>query len=311
MSGSGSPGRLRRPSFAKVNLDLAVLGRRPDGYHELRTIFQTVDLADDLEIELRERPGIDLAVSGADLPTGASNLAVQAAAAYLERWGAGLGAGLRLEKRIPVGGGLGGGSSNAAAVLSALDRLLGPVGDDALLEIARSLGADVPYFLHGGTALGTGRGDEISLLPELPSRTLWLAVSSIACSSAEVFGALAADRGLTEGIVEPRIRFSVQGGGLGWESVSEGSNDLESVVFSRWPELEEARETLARDARFARLSGSGSTLFALPEPGREGDPPALPEGFRLVGVRTLSRAEVARRVADAAATPCAPRQGDH
>ena len=310
---TGSPGAtsLRLPSFAKVNLDLRVLGRRPDGYHELWTVYQTIDLADELQVDVRPEPGVSLQVTGADLPTDGSNLAFRAARAFLDRWGSGRGAALRLQKRIPIGGGLGGGSSNAASVLSALDRLLGPVDAGALEEVARGLGADVPYFLHGGTALGTGRGDEIRRLPELPRRDLWLVTSSIACSSAEVFRSLATAGGLTEVAGKPRIRLSVQRGELGWDSIVEGSNDLESVVFLRWPVLGEVRDALARNSRFARLSGSGSTLFALPVPGHEEDLPELPEEFRAYGVSTLSRADLARRVAETAGPSDVPSQGDH
>jgi 4-diphosphocytidyl-2-C-methyl-D-erythritol kinase len=301
MSPTADPAILGIPSFAKVNLDLRALGRRADGYHELRTIFQTVDLADQIELELRSYDGVEVTVSGADLPADGSNLAARAARAYLDRWGRGRGVAIRLTKRIPVGGGLGGGSSNAAAVLTGLDRLLGPAPSVEVEAVARGLGADVPYFLYGGTALGTGRGDDIRPLAELPACTLWLALAPISCSSAEVFGALAsAWEGLTGKARDPRISFSVQGGELDWGSVAEGANDLESVVFSRWPVLEEARDALSRNARFVRLSGSGSTLFALPEAGHEEDLPSLPADFRVLGVRTLSRSDIARRVADAA-----------
>ena len=288
--------RVRVPSFAKVNLHLQVLGRRADGYHELWTIFQTVDLADSIELELRDRSAVEIDVEGASLPRDGSNLAVRAAEEYLRRWGDGGGVSIRLRKRIPVGAGLGGGSSNAAAVLDALDRMIGPAPAAELRALARGLGADVPYFLVGGTALGTGRGDELTPLPDLPERPLWIAESPIEVLTREVFAALA--RGvprLTGNVPNPRISLSVQEGELDWEIVAEGGNDLESVVLPRWPELEAVRAVLSPNARFVRLSGSGSALFALPEPGREGAPPSLPAGGRVHRARTLGRSELARR----------------
>ena len=148
-------------SYAKINLHLQVVGRRADGYHELRTLFQTIDLHDTVGVELGGE-GVRLEVRRGDVPSDEGNLAVRAALAYVQRWAPHQGVRLWLDKRIPVGGGLGGGSSNAATVLLALQDLLGdpaPVGE--LWSLARELGADVPYFLLGGTALGVGRGDEV------------------------------------------------------------------------------------------------------------------------------------------------------
>ncbi len=180
-------------SFAKVNLHLEVVGRREDGYHELRTLFQTIDLADELEVERGGR-GVALEVVGAELPAGPGNLAWRAAAAFLARWAeAGEGVRLRLTKRIPAGGGLGGGSANAATVLLALCAVwnLRPAYAELWRE-ARELGADVPFFLVGGTALGFGRGDEIVPLPDPagPALELWLAMPPFAVPTRAVFGAL-------------------------------------------------------------------------------------------------------------------------
>lgn len=144
-------------SFAKLNLHLEVAGRRADGYHELRTLFSTIDLADELEIELTAG-GVTLETGRADLPAGRENLVVRAAEAFLAAVGGGVGARIRLLKRIPVGGGLGGGSANAATTLRGLALMTGSGPSEAELErIARSLGADVPFFLHGGLALGLGQ----------------------------------------------------------------------------------------------------------------------------------------------------------
>lgn len=153
--------RLRVPSFAKVNLGLEVLGARQDGYHELRTIFQTIDLHDD--VVLRPLRGdVVVRCDHPDVPGDERNLALRAALALRRFARSRRGVEIAITKRIPVGGGLGGGSSNAAAVLMALDHLWGTgLGAAGLHRLARTLGADVPFFLVGGTALGLGRGDEV------------------------------------------------------------------------------------------------------------------------------------------------------
>ena len=165
---------VRVPAYAKVNLRLDVLGRRADGYHELRTIFQTISLHDTLVLETKRDPGIDLCIDGnsqlAGEP-GQDNLVYRAIEALTREIGFQHGVRAVLTKRIPVGRGLGGGSSDAAAALLGLLRLTGKRIEAArLLEIASRLGADVPFFLHGGRALGIGRGDEIYPLPDAPRR---------------------------------------------------------------------------------------------------------------------------------------------
>jgi 4-diphosphocytidyl-2-C-methyl-D-erythritol kinase len=282
--------RLSLPSPAKVNLHLQVVGRRGDGYHELRTLFQTVDLSDEIEVELGGE-GVRLEVVGAELSAGPDNLARRAGEGFLARWGGSCrGASIRLHKRIPVGAGLGGGSSNAATVLLALQRLLAePAPPAELWRLARELGADVPYFLLGGTALGVGRGDELIPLPELPPRSLLLVLPAIEVLTRGVF----ADLGeLTAAPLDPRIGALVQRGELGWEVLAFVANDLEGPVFRRWPDLARLhRELLAAGAVAARLSGSGAALWAA----WEGEPgPQLPRWpsaeARLVPVRTLPRA---------------------
>ena len=162
------PKPLKLKSYAKINLGLEVLGQLEDGYHELRTLFQTVDLADDLLLRPR-REGVKVVCAHPLVPSDGTNLAARAAELLRGYAGVKRGVEVEIRKRIPVGGGLGGGSSNAAAVLMGLDRMwrLG-LGPDGLHLLARKLGADVPYFLVGGTALGLGRGDDIYPLAELP-----------------------------------------------------------------------------------------------------------------------------------------------
>ena len=170
MGDGGTPSKAR--AYAKVNLTLEVLGRRPDGYHEIRTVLQTIGLADTLHVAPGE--GVRLRCSDPDLE-GPGNLVCKAAEALRRESGESRGADIRLEKLIPVGMGLGGGSADAAAALLSLRRLWGLGLDDGrLTDIAAGLGADVPFLLNGGTALGTGRGDRVELLPPPPTRWMVL-----------------------------------------------------------------------------------------------------------------------------------------
>lgn len=284
-----------------MNLHLEVIDRRPDGYHELRTVFQTVDLADEISLWLVEEDGVDLVVDvealGAEVPAGRANLATRAAEAFRQRWAPDLGVELGLRKAVPVGAGLGGGSSDAAAVLLGLRRLTGRPAERADLEpIARDLGADVPYFLSGGTALGTGRGDEIVRVPELPSRRIWLAVPDLAVSTPEVFGAIGR---LDGGGAEPAILAAATEGRLDWELViHEGRNDLEPVACELHPELGDVRDTLREiGASAVRMSGSGGAILALFAEERQAAEASrrLAPRVRLLAVRTLNRSELEER----------------
>ncbi len=282
-------------SFAKINLHLAVDGRRADGYHELFTLFQTVDLHDRIRLRVVDRPGVRLRVPDGGAPADRSNLAHRAATAVLERWAPGSGAKIELVKRIPAAAGLGGGSSNAATVLAALAELLpAPIPGDWLAEAARRLGADVPYFLIGGTALGTGRGDRIEPLPELAAEELLLVDPGVPVPTAEVFGRLE----LPKRREPPPPIVDLRGGqrpasiaGLG------GWNDLEGVVLERFPAVRTVYNALRRaGATCVRLSGSGGTVFACFEGGRRGREAAveLPASARTWWARILSRDDLAR-----------------
>lgn len=165
---------LKLEAYAKVNLTLEVLGRRPDGYHEVTSVMQTVSLADTLGLELAQAPALNLSCSDSALQ-GEDNLALRAARLLLEATGSARGARLRLEKRIPVAAGLGGGSSDAAAALRGFNRLWGlGLSPEELLALAPRLGADVAFFLRGGTALARGQGEEITPLRPLPRA--WLVI---------------------------------------------------------------------------------------------------------------------------------------
>ena len=182
---------LRLPAFAKVNLCLHVLGRRPDGYHELRTIFQAISLHDTLELSLApSAAGITLETDDAGLPVGRENLVCRAIEAIRGEIGLRGGVHAKLAKRIPVARGLGGGSSDAAAALIGMLRLTKKkVPLARLMEIGASLGADVPFFLFGGRALATNRGDEIYPLTDAPKRSI-LVVSpkGISVSTKDAYG---------------------------------------------------------------------------------------------------------------------------
>jgi 4-diphosphocytidyl-2-C-methyl-D-erythritol kinase len=286
--------RLRLPSYAKINLGLEVLSLRDDGYHELRTLFQTIDLRD--EIVLRPLPGEVRVVCDHPLvPSDGTNLAARAAEAL--RHYARLDAGVLIEirKTIPVGGGLGGGSSNAATVLLGLDRMwglgLGPAG---LHGLARRLGADVPYFLVGGTALGLGRGDEVYPLHRQLRAHVVLVDPGIHVSTARVFTRV--DAGLTPRENSNSIFFFVSRELEGTGAFRLLVNDLEAAALEEAPGLREQvlriRAVLAgAGARLSALSGSGASWFGLFDTARSAGRACralAAEGFRARVARTLT-----------------------
>jgi 4-diphosphocytidyl-2-C-methyl-D-erythritol kinase len=256
---------VRVPAYAKVNLSLDVIGRRADGYHELRTIFQTITLHDTLALEANRTGRIDLRIIGNPaLAVGSDrdNLVYRALDQLRQELHLRQGVRAILTKRIPVGRGLGGGSSDAAAALIALLRLTGKrIKAAHLAEIASKLGADVPFFLHGGRALGIGRGDETYPLPDSPRRTL-LVISprDIAVPTRDAYQWIAEQ--LTKHMDTPKLwRFC----SLCW-SPQEGtlSNDFEAAVFPRYSRLDAIkRELLRQGAAGASLAGSGSAVFGI------------------------------------------------
>lgn len=241
---------------AKINLGLKVLGRRSDGFHDLVTVFQAIDLWDTLRLETSER--LELTCDDPSIPTGDDNLVLRAAR-LLRRGGA---ARFRLHKSIPSGGGLGGGSSNAAAAILLLERAWSlRISELAREAAAARLGSDVVFFLHGGTALGTGRGERIQPLGALEERPLVLGVPPFGLSTAEVFGRLHAPLTPPDAGVTVRRLFGkfAEGNDFGL-----ATNDLESVAFVLRPELVPFRDGLVRSgAQPALLSGSGSSVFGL------------------------------------------------
>ncbi len=246
---------------AKINLRLQVLGRRTDGYHDLDTLFQAIDLADEVSVELRET-GIELDVKGPDLGAAVDNLAYRAAARLAESVGFDGGLAVKLVKRIPAGAGLGGGSSDAAAVLLCLSRLLGiPRDDGRVRATAEALGSDVPFFLSGSVlARGRGRGEVLEPLQALPPADLVLVSPSVHVSTADAYAALSASRGGTS--QDARAPFAAPST---WDDVAaRASNDFEPIIVAAHPEIGRALDALrSRGARFALMSGSGSSVFGL------------------------------------------------
>ncbi len=266
---SGEPRRASVRALAKINLTLRVLGRRPDGFHELRTVYQTISLADRLEIAYTPGRGRRVEIE-TDLPgPPEENLAVRAARAVMERGRIRGTVEVRLEKRIPAGGGLGGGSSDAAAVLLALPVLAGRKLElSTLLELAAGLGSDVPFFLLGGTALGVGRGAEVHPLPDAPALRGLLVMPGVAVSTAEAYRALG--RGLTAPGSSCDTK-SVEaltwrlGPGFSAERWAESAvNDFEEYAFDAHPLLRRVAGKLRRaGAAPVMLSGSGSSVFGI------------------------------------------------
>jgi 4-diphosphocytidyl-2-C-methyl-D-erythritol kinase len=282
------------PSFAKINLGLEVLGLREDGYHELRTLFQTIDLKDD--IVLRPRPsGITVRCEHPQVPNDGTNLAARAAAELQRFAGRSDGVEITIVKRIPVAGGMGGGSSNAAAVLLGLDRLwkLGLARSD-LHNLAVRLGADVPFFLTGGTALGLARGDEIYPLYSQLRAHVVVVDPERPVSTAAVFKRV--DARLTPRENSYTIFRFVSRHLEGIDAFGALQNDLEPAALEEAPDLADKvgriRNVLVREgARLAILSGSGSTYFGLfSDPGRAKRARAAltADGFRAMSARTVT-----------------------
>jgi len=259
--------RARVEALAKINLGLKVLHRRPDGYHELRTVYQTISLADAIDVEFSpaRRTSVEVA-SDADIP---DNIVLRAAHLALEAMRVAARVRFQLHKRIPMGAGLGGGSSDAAAVLLALPALARkPVPLARLLAIAAELGSDVPFFLTGGTALGTGRGEEVYPLPDAPPRRGLLVAPPVHVSTAEAYRSLA--RRLTTG--GPRNIISIfqswvwreTTGVAGQPAPQFAGNDFEEAVFRRHPRLRSIKNALLRHgAEPAALTGSGAAVYGV------------------------------------------------
>lgn len=282
------------PSFAKINLSLRVLGRRSDGYHELRTIFQTITLHDRITFRALDSSKLELECDAADVPADDSNLVLRAANLLRARFPAERGARIRLEKSIPAGGGLGGGSSNAAVALIGLARLWRiETTRDELAELGARLGADVPFFFTGGCALGTGRGTEVASLPNAPRESLLIITPRVKISTADAYKALNAPA-LTKEFAPVNLLISREEADFSVALPTAHVNDFEPVIFQQHPEIERARDALLRaGARDASLSGSGSSVFGVFESESEVERACsrlrVEEGWQVFPCATLSR----------------------
>jgi len=295
----GSPVPVAIRAYAKINLDLRVLGPRADGFHELRTVFQTISLHDTITCVPREGP-FSIECGAAGVPLDRSNLIWRAADALwraLRRSGPARGMVVRLDKRIPLQAGLGGGSADAAATLVALARAWRvPVRPAQLTDVGGPLGADVPFFLAGGTALGLGRGDEIYPLADLPRHWVVLLLPGFGVSSREAYDWYDAERDLARGAIgrEPQ---HVPGP---WPSrAAQMINDLEAAIARHHPEIDQMKAALRRaGAVAAAMSGSGSAVFGLFQKRREAlaaSARLFGSGWRVLLTESLGRGEYARR----------------
>jgi 4-diphosphocytidyl-2-C-methyl-D-erythritol kinase len=251
--------RLEAKAYAKINLGLEVLDRRPDGYHELRTILTTIDFCD--ELTFAPAPDVRLSTNVAGL-AGPENLVLRAARLLADEASCREGAAIHLEKKIPTGAGLGGGSADAAVTLLALDEMwrTGASPQD-LHRLAARLGMDVPFFLYGGTAVAVGRGDEVYPL-DLPIELhIVLILPDFAISTADVYGNLRLTKRASSHTLQ---HFAwgvppIQGSGL-----HELANDLEEATGARFTSIQEFKRLLREQgARGSMMSGSGSSVFGV------------------------------------------------
>jgi 4-diphosphocytidyl-2-C-methyl-D-erythritol kinase len=281
---------MRIRSFAKINLGLEVFGLRPDGYHNIRTLFQSIELHDRVTLMLRPGPEIILGGSDSRISWNKDNLIYKAAAMLQAQTGCIKGVSVYVEKNIPPGGGLAGGSSNAAACMRALNRLwsLGLSRDD-LMQAGRRLGSDVPYFFSGGLCLGSRRGDRIRELSDLGSVTCLLVLENFSIATADVydhFHITLTSHGKDSKIIRFLENRNVQG----------LTNDLEDAVFDLYPQVRDHKERLLDSgADLALVSGSGSSVYGLFSNRRTAERAREKLDVKTLITQTLSRREYRKK----------------
>jgi 4-diphosphocytidyl-2-C-methyl-D-erythritol kinase len=321
-------------SFAKINLGLDIGAARTDGFHDLRTVYQTIALHDVIRVSVGRGRGIEILCKNKDprVPLDSSNTCYRIADLVLSELGAKSRVRIEIDKRLPVQGGLGAASSNAVATMIGLERALKKkLSGAARLRIAAAVGSDLPLFLVGGTALGVGRGEEVYPLPDLPSVPMVVVTPEIGVSTPKAFADWdilmkskqltppgASDRLFEVGCVLsawlsslasglPNTGASAKGGSraekLLLDLVRTGiENDFEKVVFPQYPELRDIKGALVRaGARYASLSGSGSTLYGLfrsPAEAVNAAGRVRRSGLRAVATRTLTRPQYWQRILD-------------
>ena len=277
---------MRIRSFAKINLGLEILSKREDSYHEIRTLFQSIDLNDILEFRPLRQDRILLEGNDDTIPWDESNLIYRAGRLLKERFKLKAGVHVWVEKNIPAGKGLGGGSSNAATTLWALNRIwdLG-IEKGALMDLGHFLGADVPYFFEGGLCLGEEKGDRITPLDDVPPHLCVLALPSFSLSTAAVYGQVPTS--LTSQDKDSKIiKF------LDSRNLSLLVNDLEEIVFKTHPQIMAIRNLFQKKgAKLSLMSGSGSAVFGLflEKEKAEGALRMLLKEHAVVLAKTLSR----------------------
>ncbi|MGH9669372.1 MAG: 4-(cytidine 5'-diphospho)-2-C-methyl-D-erythritol kinase [Terriglobales bacterium] len=315
-------------SFAKINLGLAIGRRRDDGFHELRTVYQTIELHDRIRVEVGSGRGIEVRCADPRVPENDSNTCHRMAELALQALGSRRRVTIHIDKRLPVQGGLGAASSNAAATLLGLERALKtrlPGGER--LRLAAEVGSDVPLFLVGGTVLGLGRGQEVYPLEDLPPLACVVATPEISVSTPQAFAdwdklaGASADGKLTADAASDRIN-ACSHSMLGWLSGSPSGvpakggdraeallldlvrtgieNDFERVVFPQNPELRDVKSALvASGARYVSLSGSGSAvygLFRLPAAAGKAAARLKKHGIPAQATRTVPRREYWKQI---------------
>lgn len=287
MTGRGG----RTLAQAKINLSLRVLGKQPDGYHSIETVFLRVDLGDDVRLHIREKARTLRCGVMRDQPE-AQNLAFRAAELYAKETGWPRGFEIVIKKRIPIGGGLGGGSADAAAVMRILNTISEkPLSSDELCALALDLGSDVPFLASDfAMALGWGRGEKLLRLPALPPRDVYLFFPPFGIDTGEAYALL--DESRTSGTSDSPDRTAEMF--ADWESAARHSvNDFEPVIRRKYPAIDQLLGRGDKYELFYRLSGSGSTVFKIPGVSRTGIEPAtdvpalaLPKGTKRVVTRT-------------------------
>ena len=287
---------LKLPSFAKINWLLRILGLRSDGYHELITVLQTISLCDDLTFDLHDDGQITLSCDDPEIPTDERNLVIKAAALLQERFSSERGCEIKLTKRIPAKGGLGGASANAATTLIALNALWNMKLDvDDLTRLASKLGADVPFFLRGGRCLGTGTGTTISVLPDGPKEHLIVVTPNATVATANAYASLNAASLTTSksaSILSSSLAELNSADSRQWPL----HNDFEGVIFEIEPEIKRVKDALLEaGARGALLAGSGSSVFGVFDDkaarDRGVDNLRGEAGWKVFSCETLSRTE--------------------
>lgn len=270
-------------SFAKINLGLEIVGKRDDGYHNLKTIFQTVDLFDTIEIEANRKGKIDLAGDDQTISWDEKNTITRAFNVFFKNCGVNGGFDVFVKKRIPAGSGLGGGSSNAAVILLFLNEYFKTKIDTAgLIEIAARIGADVPFFLVGGAALGEGIGERLTPLADLEPKAIGVVIPDVQAATSLIFSKLS----LTRRAFKSKIDTFMKSGNF---SILE--NDLEKITFLLFPEVRFIKEQMKKsmNSEVVLMSGSGSAVYCLAgEQDLTGLKNLFP-GYTTFTVHTLSR----------------------